>query len=129
VISNPLLSEHSLPLIQIQLARDKGTHSTCDICLNKDLMMISKDIDEPTKREVILPAFLEHIKQEQAQRTAYHANVHKALTEPDKYLSIIIDAYDNKKSVLPYFKGCPKSLEGKQRIAMKVMQVRRPLLL
>jgi hypothetical protein len=102
----------------IKLAREKGTHSMCTTCANF-ISVLSKDSLTETDREHILQEQDKHIKLQASIRYKYRHHINKALLNKDKYLSIIMDGFDGRKSVIPSFKNVPKDVDA-GRYALKV---------
>jgi hypothetical protein len=102
----------------IKLAREKGTHSMCTTCANF-ISVLSKDSLTEKDREHILQEQDKHIKLQASIRYKYRHHINKALLNKDKYLSIIMDGFDGRKSVIPSFKNVPKDVDA-GRYALKV---------
>jgi hypothetical protein len=95
----------------IKLSREKGTHAMCTTCANF-IAVLSKDVLSDEERELIKKKQDEHIKLQGLLRAKYRHHMNKAIFNKSKYLSIIIDGFDGRKSVVPYFKNCPKSVDA-----------------
>jgi hypothetical protein len=95
----------------IKLCREKGTHSMCTTCANF-IATIGKDTLSEADREALCAEQDDHIKLQSLLRFKYRHHINKARFNRTKYLSIIIDGFDGRKSVLPFFKNCPKDIEA-----------------
>jgi hypothetical protein len=63
-------------------------------------------MEDNSKKRLLYSYYTE----ERLEREQYYAARAKAVERPDKFLSIIIDAMDQKKTCVPYFLNPPKSL-------------------
>ena len=106
----------------IKLARDKGTHSICDDCLNYTIALKNRLISEADRNE-IKARKRKHLAKQRRQRAKYAKHKEKARQNPDKYLSIIFDGFDGRKSMLPFSRGAAKSVDECKRYEMSVIAV------
>lgn len=59
----------------------------------------------------IVKALQEHHKQQTSERKKLYKNQNKCYDNPNKYLGLIIDGMDQKKTLLPHFFRTPKNLQ------------------
>ena len=64
---------------------------------------------------------LAHVMEFMGKKQEYYAARAKAQAEPHKYLSIIIDAMDKRKTRVPFFTNPPKSVQGDFSLNTKVI--------
>jgi hypothetical protein len=63
-----------------------------------------------------------HLDLQAEQRVAYdERQVIATKSKPDTTISIILDGIDGRKTILPYFYGQPKSIEGSTKYEFKVI--------
>jgi hypothetical protein len=92
----------------IKLLKQKEGFAKCNTCWNYD-----KKIDSPLtlyEKEDLDLEFHAHIAETRKERCEYYKSRVKAMGKPEKYLSIIVDAMDQRKTCLPYFCNPPKNI-------------------
>ena len=104
----------------IRCAQGKGTFAMCDVCgrLTSQIKLASSNAEADrvrAERGV-------HLNLQRKQRAVYYANRSRAITNKRQYLSLIIDAMDQKKTQLPLMNRRQKS-DNIQLIKQKVMGV------
>jgi hypothetical protein len=75
--------------------------TVCDVCWKYREEGL-KEID-PKKREEIKDKLTQHINHFKRERRAYYTKRDQAITNPKRYLSIIIDGADQAKHKFPHF--------------------------
>jgi hypothetical protein len=95
-------------LKHIKCAKFKPGFAKCDKCDFFDLKM-RKQMD-PIQKDFLQLELAKHIEEERSERQQYYAARAKAKERPDKYLSIILDSMDQRKTCIPYFLNPLKSL-------------------
>ncbi|VDI59751.1 Hypothetical predicted protein [Mytilus galloprovincialis] len=84
--------------------------SECTIC-----SLIKKSLSETKDKQVrsgLLEQRNKHLWQQRSERQKYYKHQMKSKREPSKYLSIIMDAMDQNKTMIPHFNKPPKSTDG-----------------
>ena len=100
--------KHREDLKHIKCAKYKPGFAKCDKC-GQYALQIKKLLD-PIVRDQLDVEFRAQIHEERLEREQHYAARAKAVERPDKFLSIIMDAMDQKKTCIPYFLNPPKSL-------------------
>jgi hypothetical protein len=95
-------------LQHIKCAKYKPGFAKCDVC-DTYSERTKKQLD-PVVREQLDLEFNAHLYEERLEREQYYAARNKAADKPEKFMSIILDAMDQKKTCIPYFLNPPKSL-------------------
>jgi hypothetical protein len=55
------------------------------------------------QKETLMLEFQTHIKEERLEREQYYKARTKAVKHPDRYLSLMIDSMDPRKTRIPFF--------------------------
>ena len=85
--------------LKIRLCRDTGSFVTCNVCdAYHSRLRMAKSLEE---REQIKELRRLHIAKQRKQREKYYKHKRKATENPNKYMSIIMDGMDQKKTNLP----------------------------
>jgi hypothetical protein len=95
-------------LKHVKCAKFKPGFAKCDTC-DRFSEQLKKKLDPIAKDQVELE-LRTHIQEERLEREQYYIARAKAADRSDKYLSIIIDSMDQKKTCVPYFLNPPKCL-------------------
>jgi hypothetical protein len=80
-----------------------------------------KNASSSSNRQRFLDAYEDHLAHQRRQRAKYYKHRQKAIDQPDKYMSIILDAMDQKKCTLPHVKRETKSSADLLRMKQKLM--------
>lgn len=91
----------------IKCSKFKLGFSRCDKCYEFETQL-SKHLDV-LQKERVKREFDAHIEEERMERAQYYKARVKATLHPEKYLSIILDAMDQKMTCVQYFGRAPKS--------------------
>jgi hypothetical protein len=102
----------------IKCAKYKPGFSKCNEC-DKFAQQLRKKLD-PLVRDQIQLELKTHLCEERMEREQYYSARAKACDRPDKYLSIILDAMDQKKTCVPFFLNPPKCLGSDYFMKTKV---------
>ena len=106
-------------LQHIKTAKHKAGFSKCDVCINYK-RRISKQTSF-AKREQLDADYLVHVQEFMGEKYEYYAARAKAAAEPKKYMSIIIDAMDKRKTKVPFFKNPAKATSTAYSLQTKVI--------
>ena len=87
----------------IELALEGGGFKQCKVCAKFEAELLKHHT--PALRQQILEARNAHFELQASQRQKYYKHRRKACLEPNKYLSIIIDGMDQKKTDVPRWAG------------------------
>ena len=85
--------------LNIRLTRDTGDFLSCTVCDAYDARIRSAPTDE--HRAILIDFKKRHRTKQQTQRLKYYKHKRKAKNDPKRYLSIIIDGMDQKKTNCP----------------------------
>ncbi|XP_074661102.1 uncharacterized protein LOC141913837 [Tubulanus polymorphus] len=80
-----------------------STFSKCDDCVR--IQRLLQSTQNPISRKEIMAEKQRHISTVMTERLAYYARVSRAQTNPNRYVSLIVDGMDQTKSFLPHFAG------------------------
>ncbi|XP_071143255.1 uncharacterized protein [Mytilus edulis] len=88
----------------------RSRFSECNTCV-----LLKNEIESTRNKEVrkqLMQQRDTHLKQQKSEREKYYKHAMKARRNPDKYLSIIMDAMDQAKTMIPHFTATPKFADG-----------------
>ena len=85
--------------LKIKLARDTGTFARCAVCNAYDARL--RAAKTPMERAQLKRFRASHHNKQTVQRLKYYKHRRKARKNPSRYLSIIIDGMDQKKTNCP----------------------------
>ncbi|CAG2197711.1 unnamed protein product [Mytilus edulis] len=92
------------------IPQNTSRFSECTIC-----SLIKKSLSETKDKQVrsgLLEQRNKHLWQQRSERQKYYKHQMKSKREPSKYISIIMDAMDQNKTMIPHFNKPPKSTDG-----------------
>ncbi|XP_061174842.1 uncharacterized protein LOC133183984 [Saccostrea echinata] len=123
--SNPVSKSHfyklwkrELPFVTIP---KRSRFSKCDKCtLIKEHLSTCRD---KSQREKLIKMREKHLRQQNEERKKYYKHISKAKNNPEKYLSIIVDAMDQNKTYLPHFLYNGKYLSNMWKLRLNLMGV------
>lgn len=104
----------------IKMMKHKEGFSKCDKCKAYERAISSANVSV-AKREALDTMFHAHILETKKERARYYKSKQKAIANPDKYLSIIIDAMDQKKTTIPYFSNPDKCIGQEYGLKTKLI--------
>jgi hypothetical protein len=110
----------SKELKHIKCSKYKPGFSQCDACSDYLNLTSHKQLTAAQKSAEGLK-FLAHIEQERDERRQYYRARAKAVEEPDKYMCIIMDAMDQRKTEIPFFTNAPKAVANDYRLRTKLI--------
>ena len=87
----------------IELASEGGDFKKCKICSKFEVEL--QKHHSPALRQKLCDARKAHLELQAIERCKYYKHRRKASLEPEKYLSIIIDSMDQKKTDVPHWPG------------------------
>lgn len=96
-------------LQNIKCSKYKLGFSKCDICYSYK-MKKSKHILTEAQKAALINATSGHIEEERSERLQYYKARTKCISNPQKGLSIIMDAMDQRKTCIPYFTNPSKAI-------------------
>ena len=85
--------------LKIRLKRNTGKFLSCTVCDAYDARIREAKTD--AQRAILLEFKRRHHTKQESQRQKYYRHRRKAMENPKRYLSIIIDGMDKKKNQLP----------------------------
>jgi hypothetical protein len=106
-------------LPHIRVSRLKSAWAKCDECT--DFRTLIKSAKRKEERQRLKLCYEAHLDHQRRQRARYYKHRNKALQSALLYLSIIMDAMDQKKSELPREVRQSKSSKEKQHLKQKLM--------
>jgi hypothetical protein len=108
-------------LSHIKCSKYKPGFSKCDDCSEYNKKK-KKQMDSVQKEAAYLE-FQTHIQQERLEKEQYYAARVKAQRHPERYMSIIIDSMDQRKTSVPFFLNPPKCLGSDYSLKNRVVGV------
>jgi hypothetical protein len=103
----------------IRLVRSKGSHVCCKICTSYQMRILKAGTQY--EREELKKLRLQHVQKQRQERLFYYANRERAISSPDRFLSIIIDGMDQSKTNVPLLsKKTSDKTVGHRLIGVKV---------
>jgi hypothetical protein len=78
------------------------------------------------EKEALDANFHAHIAETRKERAQYYKSRVKAMDAPEKYLSVIIDAMDQRKTCFPFFCNPPKNIANEHVLKLKIDWSHRP---
>jgi hypothetical protein len=103
----------------IKLLKYKEVFAKCNICWKFD-----KKVQSPmtiAEKEALDTEFHAHIAETRKERAQYYKSRVKAMESPHKYLSVIVDAMDQRKTCFPYFCNPPKNIANEFVLKLKLI--------
>lgn len=105
---------------KVRMCRDTGTFVTCTACDAYHSRL--RSAKTPLERQQLKELRRRHLEKQRIQRQKYYKHKLKAMMHPEKYLSIIIDGMDQKKTDCPVLSRYTKDEAplGQRIIGVKV---------
>jgi hypothetical protein len=100
--------KHAEELRHIKLQKYKPGFSQCDVCKEYKLK-ISKKLSAE-RRDLLNNKHLKHVQEFMTEKNQYYAARAKACSNSNKYMSVIMDAMDQRKTRIPWFTNPAKSI-------------------
>ena len=103
----------------VKVTRVKKGWAKCDECieLRKSIQLAGTS----TLRARYWACYEEHLVHQRKQRLKYYKHREKGIDRPDKYLSMILDAMDQRKTEIPNLMRQSKSVESALKLRQKLM--------
>jgi hypothetical protein len=106
-------------LAHIKVSRAKSGWAKCNECDHLRKMM---DLAGNSHlRQRYRDCYEDHLRHQRRQRIKYYKHRRKAIDRPDDYLSIILDAMDQKKTEIPHQIQFSKQTQDALRLRQKLM--------
>jgi hypothetical protein len=105
-------------LKHVKCSKYKRGFSQCDPCGNYK-RAIQKQISE-ARRDFLDEKHLKHVHEFMSEKNHYYAARSKCVAHPEKCMSIIMDAMDQRKTRIPFFTNPPKSVSTEHVLKTKL---------
>ena len=93
--------KNSLELSHIKCSKYKPGFSKCDVCKEYETNKLKKIT--PCEREILDRNFLKHVEEFMSEKNQYYGARAKAVSNSHDYISIIMDAMDQRKTRIPFW--------------------------
>ncbi|XP_052789179.1 uncharacterized protein LOC128223807 [Mya arenaria] len=97
----------------------RSRFTVCDTC--HDIKSKLEKTTNKMERKELHQRREKHLRQQNAERSKYYKHIRKAKSQPDQYLSIILDGMDQEKTRLPHLPTTPKSLSNAWKVQFNLM--------
>jgi hypothetical protein len=105
----------------IKCSKYKPGFAKCDKCSEYNKLR-KKQLDEVQKKAALLQ-FQTHLQEERSEKEQYYAARNKAVQNPDRYLSLITNSMDQRKTCIPFWLNAPKCLGADYSLKNRVIGV------
>jgi hypothetical protein len=105
--------------LKLRLARSTGSFVVCTVCDAYHTRM--RTVKSLRQRDQLKQMRQAHLRKQANQRSKYYKHKHKASINPSKYLSIIMDGMDQKKTHLPVWSRYTKDESPMEQRLVGVM--------
>jgi hypothetical protein len=107
-------------LSHIKISKLKSAWASCDECDGFRQRLADKHLSKGM-RSAEHARYLAHLQHQRCQRKKYYKHREKARLHPDRYLSIIMDAMDQRKCELPRLTRESKTMKDALKLRQKLM--------